>query len=94
MREKRLAQFPVHYFNTIIVDEAHHCISDSYQRVPQSYFDQAKVLGRGLQLRLTGDLICGNLGHTFESLAYEYTPCPRAIKGRVPVSNKRPRLFH
>ena len=28
MREKRLGQFPEDYFNTIIIDEAHHCISD------------------------------------------------------------------
>lgn len=29
MREKRLGSFPADYFNTIIIDEAHHCISDS-----------------------------------------------------------------
>ena len=28
MREKRLSRFPDDYFNTIIIDEAHHCISD------------------------------------------------------------------
>lgn len=75
MRESRLARFPVDYFNTIIVDEAHHCISDSYQRV-LNYFDQAKVLG----VTATpdrGDM--RNLGQYFESLAYEYT-LPRAIK--------------
>lgn len=75
MREKRLAQFPVDYFNTIIIDEAHHCISDSYQRVLR-HFDQAKVLG----VTATpdrGDM--RNLGQYFESLAYEYT-LPRAIK--------------
>ena len=31
MREKRLNQFPSDYFNTIIVDETHHCLADSYQ---------------------------------------------------------------
>lgn len=75
MRETRLARFPVDYFNTIIVDEAHHCISDSYQRV-LGHFDQAKVLG----VTATpdrGDM--RNLGKYFESLAYEYT-LPRAIK--------------
>ncbi len=75
MRESRLARFPVDFFNTIIVDEAHHCISDSYQRV-LNYFDQAKVLG----VTATpdrGDM--RNLGQYFESLAYEYT-LPRAIK--------------
>lgn len=75
MREKRLQQFPKDYFNTIIIDEAHHCLSDSYQRV-LSHFDQAKVLG----VTATpdrGDM--RNLGQFFESLAYEYT-LPRAIK--------------
>jgi superfamily II DNA or RNA helicase len=75
MRESRLARFPVDFFNTIIVDEAHHCISDSYQRV-LGHFDQAKVLG----VTATpdrGDM--RNLGQYFESLAYEYT-LPRAIK--------------
>lgn len=33
MREKRLAQFRPDHFSTIIVDEAHHCLADSYQRV-------------------------------------------------------------
>ncbi|NOK24187.1 DEAD/DEAH box helicase family protein, partial [Corallococcus carmarthensis] len=31
MRAKRLEQFDRGFFDTIIVDEAHHCISDSYQ---------------------------------------------------------------
>lgn len=75
MREKRLGQFPEDYFNTIIIDEAHHCISDSYQRVLQ-HFPEAKVLG----VTATpdrGDM--KNLGSVFESLAYEYT-LPKAIK--------------
>ncbi len=75
MREKRLQQFPKDYFDTIIIDEAHHCLSDSYQRV-LSHFDSAKVLG----VTATpdrGDM--RNLGQFFESLAYEYT-LPRAIK--------------
>lgn len=33
MREKRLGSFPADYFNTIIIDEAHHCISDSYKEM-------------------------------------------------------------
>ncbi|MDT2260531.1 DEAD/DEAH box helicase family protein [Paenibacillus larvae] len=33
MREKRLEQFDHDHFDTVIIDEAHHCISDSYQRV-------------------------------------------------------------
>lgn len=76
MREKRLGRFPADYFNSIIIDEAHHCISDSYQRVLQ-HFPDANVLG----VTATpdrGDM--QNLGAYFESLAYEYT-LPKAIKG-------------
>lgn len=75
MREKRLNQFPEDYFGTIIIDEAHHCLSDSYQRV-LDHFAEANVLG----VTATpdrGDM--RNLGAYFESLAYEYT-LPRAIK--------------
>jgi superfamily II DNA or RNA helicase len=43
-REKRLSQFPPNYFDTIIIDEAHHAISDGYQRVLQ-HFDDSNVLG-------------------------------------------------
>ena len=32
-REKRLSQFPPDWFDTIVVDEAHHAISDGYQKV-------------------------------------------------------------
>lgn len=75
MREKRLGQFPADYFNTIIIDEAHHSLSDSYQRVLK-HFPDANVLG----VTATpdrGDM--RNLGEYFESLAYEYT-LPKAIK--------------
>ena len=75
MREKRLNRFAPDYFDTIIIDEAHHCISDSYQRVLQ-HFTGAHVLG----VTATpdrGDM--KNLGTYFESLAYEYT-LPKAIK--------------
>lgn len=75
MREKRLSQFPEDYFNTIIIDEAHHSISESYQRILQ-HFPDARVLG----VTATpdrGDM--KNLGQIFDSLAYEYT-LPKAIK--------------
>lgn len=75
MREKRLSQFPKDYFDTIIIDEAHHSISDSYQRV-LNHFSEAKVLG----VTATpdrGDM--KNLGQVFDSLAYEYT-LPKAIR--------------
>lgn len=43
-QEKRLARFPSDYYQDIIVDEAHHCLSDSYQHVLE-HFPQANVLG-------------------------------------------------
>lgn len=75
MREKRLAKFAEDYFDTIIIDEAHHCLSDSYQKV-LGHFPKSKVLG----VTATpdrGDM--RNLGEYFESLAYEYT-LPKAIR--------------
>lgn len=74
-REKRLKQFPIDYFDTIIIDEAHHCLSDSYQKI-LDYFKEANILG----VTATpdrGDM--RNLGECFDSLAYEYT-LPKAIK--------------
>ncbi|WP_312047746.1 DEAD/DEAH box helicase [Anaerotignum sp.] len=74
-RPKRLEKFAPEYFDTIIIDEAHHSLSDGYQRVLE-HFSDARVLG----VTATpdrGDM--KNLGQVFESLAYEYT-LPKAIK--------------
>lgn len=65
---KRLAAFPPDYFPTIIVDEAHHAMSDTYQRVLQ-HFSEARILG------VTATPDRGdkkNLGDYFDSIAYEY----------------------
>lgn len=68
-RERRLTQYPPDHFSTIIVDEAHHVLSDGYQRV-LSYFESADVLGvtatpdRGDKKELSA---------FFDSLAYEYS---------------------
>jgi superfamily II DNA or RNA helicase len=75
MRPSRLAQFERDHYDAIIVDEAHHVLSESYQRILE-YFDEAKVLG----VTATpdrGDM--RNLGQYFESLAYEYT-LPAAVR--------------
>ena len=74
-REKRLARFPAGHFDVIVVDEAHHCLSESYQRVLE-HFGGARVLG----VTATpdrGDM--RDLGQYFQHLAYEYT-LPRAIR--------------
>jgi len=68
-REKRLSQFEPDYFDNIIIDEAHHSLSDGYRRI-LDYFGSAKVLG------VTATPDRGDrrdLGAVFESLAYEYT---------------------
>lgn len=68
MRQSRLDRFDPEYFDTIIIDEAHHALSPSY-RVILDYFDHANVLG----VTATpdrGDM--KDLGAVFESLAYEY----------------------
>ncbi len=68
-QERRLAKFPRDYFDLIVVDEAHHCMSESYQRI-LAYFDSAKVLG----VTATPDRADQkNLGQFFDSKAYEYT---------------------
>ena len=52
-------------FKTLVIDEAHHAVSDSYQRVLAQYPD-AKVLG------LTATPDRKGLGNVFEGIAYEY----------------------
>ena len=67
-RTARLERFPQDYFGTIIIDEAHHAITDGYRRI-LDYFESAKVLG----VTATpdrGDM--RNLGEVFDSLAFEY----------------------
>ena len=68
-RPNRLGQYPHDYFTDIIVDEAHHCLSETYQTVLK-HFDSANVLG------VTATPDRGdkkNLTDFFESTAYEYS---------------------
>lgn len=68
-RDSRLALFNKSYFDTIIIDEAHHALSSSYQAI-LNYFDTADILG----VTATPDRSdMQNLGKVFDSLAYEYT---------------------
>ena len=74
-QEKRLSLFPQDYFQDIIVDEAHHALSESYQRV-LAHFPDANVLG------VTATPDRGDkqtLGTFFDSQAYEYS-MSRAIR--------------
>lgn len=68
MRESRLNRFSPSHFGTIIIDEAHHALSESYQNILK-YFDSAKVLG------VTATPDRGdkqNLGSYFQNVAFEY----------------------
>ena len=68
-QESRLSRFHKDEFGVIVVDEAHHCMSETYQRI-LNYFDSAKVLG----VTATPDRADQkNLGQFFDSKAYEYT---------------------
>ncbi|WP_303916488.1 DEAD/DEAH box helicase [Subdoligranulum variabile] len=67
-RPQRLQQFDPQYFGTIIIDEAHHAVTDGYRRI-LDWFGNARVLG----VTATpdrGDM--RNMGEVFDSLAYEY----------------------
>lgn len=75
MREKRLKALGKGRFSHILVDEAHHSVSDSYRTV-LDYFDCAKVLG----VTATADRADRrSLGEVFDSMAYEYD-MPHAIR--------------
>lgn len=74
MRPQRLAQFAPDEFGTIIVDEAHHVLADSYLRV-LDHFPDADVLGVTATPERQN---IANLGEYFDSLAYEYS-LPQAI---------------
>lgn len=66
--ENRLAEFPAHAFGTVIVDEAHHSVSESYKRV-LSAFPYARVLG----VTATPDRSDKRgLAEIYDSIAYEY----------------------
>ena len=52
-------------FTTLVIDEAHHATSESYQKILETYSD-AKVLG------LTATPDRKGLGDVFEGIAYEY----------------------
>lgn len=69
MNDKRLHQHDPGEFDTIIVDEAHHCLSKSYQKV-LNYFSNADVLGVTATPE-RNNIQC--LGQYFDTLAYEYT---------------------
>lgn len=68
-KENRLMAYPRDYFKTVVVDEAHHAMSPSYQNV-LNYFNYANILG----VTATPDRADQkSLGRFFNSKAYEYS---------------------
>lgn len=75
MRESRLRRFGHDDFDAIVIDEAHHAVSDSYGAV-LDWFPDADVLG----VTATPDRADRrNLGAVFDSVAFEYS-LPSAIR--------------
>ena len=74
-RKPRLDKFPRDYFQTLIVDEAHHSVSNSYQTV-LDHFNGAKVLGMTASIDRADKR---DLGEYYDSIAYEYS-MRKAIK--------------
>ena len=69
MRPSRLERFDSGYFSLIIIDETHHCLAASYQRI-LNHFPNARVCGVSATCE-RGDR--KNLGQYFDCLAYEYS---------------------
>lgn len=69
LRGKRLETWPRNYFQFIIIDEAHHAIADSYQRILK-HFRKAYVLGATATADRADE---EDLGQVFESVAYEFS---------------------
>jgi superfamily II DNA or RNA helicase len=89
-RQQRLERFSDTHFQTVIVDEAHHALANTYQKI-LGYFRGSKILG------VTATPDCGDaryLGQFFEDIAFEISLieliragylCPIKVR-TVPVS--------
>ena len=85
MRESRLARFSHDHFKTIIVDEAHHSLADSYQNI-LTHFEAADVLG------VTATPDRGDkkaLGEYYDRIAYEYSLMQAVTDGYLCKLNAR-----
>lgn len=67
-RPSRLARFAQDMFGLVIVDEAHHSVADTWQRVI-NYFTNAKMLGVTATPDRSDEIA---LGTVWDSCAYEY----------------------
>ena len=74
-RPKRLQAFAPDHYDLVVIDEAHHAVSDSYQAI-LDHFSGAKVLGVTATPSRADKK---GLGRVFDTLAYQYT-LPAAIR--------------
>lgn len=74
-QKKRYSKYDRNYFKTIIVDEAHHSVTDSYQNII-NYFNTAKVLGVTATPERKDKK---SLGKFYDTQAFEYS-IDQAIK--------------
>lgn len=74
LRGRRLERWDPTAFGTIVVDEGHHAVAETYRKIVE-HFAEAKVLG----VTATGDRGDGiGLGAVFDSVAFRY-PIRQAI---------------
>lgn len=67
-KDNRLINYPHDYFDVIIIDEAHHCASNTYLKVI-NYFDTAKLLGVTATPNRSD---VRNISDIFETVAFSY----------------------
>lgn len=75
-RESRLTKFPSDYWDTIIIDEAHHVLSEGYRRV-LDHFPDARLLGCTATPD-RGDM--RSLAQVFDATSFEYG-IDKGVKG-------------
>jgi len=76
MQGQRLDEFPLEDYRVLIVDEAHHAVSDSYRRIIERHAE-----GGGFLLGVTATADRADrrgLSEVFDSIAFEY-PLARAV---------------
>lgn len=85
-RNDRLLNYPQDYFYAIIIDEAHHCASDTYLKVI-NYFSNAKLLG---VTATPNRADVRNISDIFETVAYSYNTKEAIDDGYLsPISIRR-----
>ena len=76
LQGERLDAFPLDNYRVLVIDEAHHAVSDSYRRIIERHMESGGFL---LGVTATADRADRRgLAEVFDSIAYEY-PLARAV---------------